>query len=422
MIRVDPVQLDLRQWIRPGDGIVIGQGTAEPLTLTEALVRQRGELGGVSAFLAAMFSDTFLPGAVDGIELTGMGGVGTNRRLIQAGAMDVVPNHVSQNVQFIADGTIACDVALVQVSAPDEHGRYSLALGADHSRAAVDKARVVIAEMNRLVPQSTCDVALGEADIDVLVETSRPPIQLPAAPIGELERRIAAHVDAWIPDRATLQVGFGAIPEAIIAMLSSRRDLGMHSGMVGDSLVDLVESGALTNAHKGMDAGVTIAGVLFGTDARLYRHAHRNPALKVCPIDYTHAGDVLARLQRYVSINSALEVDLTGQVNAESIGGDYIGAVGGQVDFVRAAGRSPGGASIIALPSAARRGTLSRIVSRLSGPVTTARSDVDIVATEHGAARLRGLPFKARVKAMIELAAPQHREALSREAHELHGV
>ncbi|HEX2540154.1 MAG TPA: acetyl-CoA hydrolase/transferase C-terminal domain-containing protein [Caldimonas sp.] len=422
MIRLDPAQLQLRDWIRPGDGIVMGQGTAEPLTLTEALVRQRRELGGVRAFLAAMFSDTFLPGGVDGIELTGMGGVGTNRRLIQAGALDVIPGHVSQNVAFIADGTIACDVALVQVSPPDEHGRYSLGLGADHSRAAVDKARVVIAEMNRLVPQTTCDVALTEADIDVLVETSRPPIQLPSAPIGELERRIAAHVDAYIPDRATLQVGFGAIPEAIIAMLSNRRDLGMHSGMVGDSLVDLVESGALTNACKGIDVGVSITGVLFGTDDRLYRHAHRNPALKVCPIDYTHAADVLARLPRYVSINSALEVDLTGQVNAESIGGDYIGAVGGQVDFVRAARRSPGGASIIALPSAARRGTLSRIVGRLSGPVTTARSDVDIVATENGAVRLRGLPFKARVKAMIELAAPQHREALSREAHELHGA
>lgn len=422
MIRVDAAQLDLRRWIRPGDGIVMGQGTAEPLTLTEALVRQRAGLGGVRAFLCAMFSDTFLPGQTDGLELQGMGGVGTNRRLIKAGAMDVLPCHVSQMAEFIGDGTIACDVALVQVSPPDEQGRYSLGLGADHTRAAVDKARVVIAEMNHLVPQSTCDVALLEADIDVLVETRRAPIQLPTAPVGELERRIAGHVDAFIPDRATLQVGFGAIPEAIIAMLSNRRDLGVHSGMVGDSLVDLVERGIVTNAHKGMDPGVSITGVLFGTDERLYRFAHRNPALKLCPVGYTHAGEVLSRLQRYVSVNSALEVDLTGQVNAESIGGDYIGAVGGQVDFVRAAGRSPGGASIIALPSAAKGGTLSRIVGRLSGPVTTARSDVDVVATEHGAVRLRGLGFRQRVQAMIGLAAPQHREALQRQARELHGV
>ncbi len=419
---VDAAQLDLREWIRPGDGIVIGQGTAEPLTLTEALVRQRRELGGVRVYLAAMFSDTFRPEACDGLQITGMGGVGSNRRLIKAGVMDVLPCHVSQVSEFITGGEIPCDVALVQVSPPDEQGRYSLGLGADHSRAAVDKARIVIAEVNARVPQVCCDVALTAADIDVMVATDRAPIQLPAAPIGELERRIAAHVDRYIPDRATLQVGYGAIPEAIIAMLSNRRDLGMHSGMVGDSLVDLVECGALTNACKGIDPGVSITGVLFGTDERLYRWAHRNPLLRLCPIPYTHAGAVLARLQRYVSVNSALEVDLTGQVNAESIAGDYIGAVGGQVDFVRAAGRSPGGASIIALPSAAKGGTLPRIVARLDGPVTTARSDVDVVATENGAVRLRGLTFKQRVRAMIDLAAPQHREDLARQARTLYGV
>jgi acyl-CoA hydrolase len=422
MIRIDAAQLDLREWIRPGDAIVIGQGTAEPLTLTEALVRQRAELGGVRPFLCSMFSDTFMPDRCDGLALRGIGGVGTNRRLIKAGLMDVVPCHVSQIVDFIVGGEIGCDVALVQVSPPGADGRYGLGLAADYTRTAADKARIVIAEMNHVVPQSTCAVSLGADDIDVLVETRRPPLQLPAAPIGDLERRIAGHVDAYIPDRATLQVGFGAIPEAIIAMLSNRRDLGVHSGMVGDSLVDLVERGAVTNAFKEMDVGVSITGVLFGTDDRLYRFAHRNPALRLCPIGYTHAGEVLSRLQRFVSVNSALEVDLTGQVNAESIGGDYIGAVGGQVDFVRAAGRSAGGASIIALPSAAKGGALSRIVARLGGPVTTARSDVDVVATEHGAARLRGLSFRERVKAMIGLAAPQHREELARQARELHGV
>jgi acyl-CoA hydrolase len=420
MIRIDPAQLDLREFIRPGDAIVMGQGTAEPLTLTEALVRQRRELGGVRVFLGVMFSDTFDPAQCDGIELRGLGGVGTNRRLVKAGVLDVMTCHVSQVNDFIAGGEIGCDVALVQVSPPDEQGRYSLGLAADYTRAAVDKARVVIAEMNHLVPQSLCDGALVASDIDVLVETRRAPIQLPSAPIGDLERRIAAHVDAYIPDRATLQVGYGSIPEAVIAMLSNRRDLGVHSGMVGDSLVDLVECGAVTNAFKEMDVGVSVTGVLFGTDDRLYRFVHRNPAVRVCSIDYTHAGAVLSRLSRYVSINSALEVDLTGQVNAESVNGDYIGAVGGQVDFVRAAGRSPGGASIIALPSAAKGGTLPKIVARLSGPVTTARSDVDVVATEHGAVRLRGMPLRHRVKAMIDLAAPQHREALERQAHEIY--
>jgi acyl-CoA hydrolase len=422
MIRIDAAQLDLREWLQPGDAIVIGQGTAEPLTLTEALVAQRAGLGGVRPFLCSMFSDTFLPDRCDGLALRGIGGVGTNRRLILAGLMDVVPCHVSQINEFIRSGEIHCDVAFVQVSPPDEDGRYRLGLAADYTRVAVDKARVVIAEMNHRVPQSNSEGSLGADDIDVLVETDRAPIQLPTAAIGELERQIARHVDPFIADRATLQVGFGSIPEAIIAMLSNRRDLGVHSGMVGDSLVDLVECGAVTNAHKEHDIGVSITGVLFGTDDKLYKFAHRNPEVRVCSIDTTHAATVLMRLQRFVSINSALEIDLTGQVNAESVGGDYIGAVGGQVDFVRAAGRSPGGASVIALPSTAKRGTVSKVVARLNGPVTTARSDVDVVATEHGAVRLRGLSFRERVKAMIGIAAPQHREALEREARLLHGV
>src|SRR5436190_18171248 len=160
--------------------------------------------------------------------------------------------------------------------------------------------------MNRQYPQTTCDIALTDAYIDVLVETDRQPIQLPSAAIGELERLIAGHVDSYIPDRSTLQVGFGAIPEAIIAMLANRRDLGVHSGMVGDSLVELVQRGVVTNAAKGMDEGVSITGLLFGTDAKLYRFSHLNKAIKICPVDYTHAYDVLSRLQRYVSINSAL--------------------------------------------------------------------------------------------------------------------
>lgn len=422
MRTVDTAQLDLRAWIRPGDGIVCGQGTSEPLTLTEALVAQRAGLGGVRLYLAAMFSSTFLPGHCDGLQITGMGGVGTNRRLIQSGDMEVLACHVSQVPEFIAGGQIPCDVALVQLSPPDAHGRYSLGLGADHTAAAVRQARVVIAEVNSRVPQTNCAFSLTEADIDVAVHTQRQPIQLPTAAVGELERRIAAQVDPYIPDRATLQVGFGGIPEAIIALLGNRRDLGVHSGMVGDSLVDLVECGAVTNACKGVDAGVSIAGVLFGTDEKLYRWAHRNPALRLCEIGETHAQAALVRLPRFVSVNSALEVDLTGQVNAESVGGDYIGAVGGQLDYVRAGARSAGGASIIALPSAARGGSVTRVVARLAGPVTTPRSDVDVVATEHGAVRLRGLGLRQRVRAMLELAAPAHREALARQAHTLYGA
>lgn len=411
MQHVDVGAIDLRGLVRPGDTVTFGQGTAEPQTLTEALAAQRAGLGRFRVFLGSAFTETFSPEHRDHIDFLGVGGIGTNRRLTRAGCLDVIPCHVSSIPSLIRSGRIPCDVLMVQVSPPNEDGEYSPALANDYIGAALEKARVVIAEVNRRVPQASCMRPLRADDIDVLVESDRPLIQLPAAKVGELERRVAAHVDPYIPERATLQVGIGAIPEAIMALLTARRDLGVHSGMIGDSVADLMEAGVITNVAKGIDPGVSVTGVLFGTD-RLYRYAHRNPAIRVCPIDYTHGADTLARLQRLVSINSALEVDLTGQVNAEGIGGDYVGAVGGQVDFVRAAARSEGGVSIIALPSTAKGGEVSRIVARLSGPVTTARSDADVIATEHGAVRLRGLALRERVKAMASIADPRHREAL----------
>ena len=412
MERVEVGAIDLRAFIRAGDTVTFGQGTAEPQTLTEALVAQRANLGGrFRVFLGSAFTETFSPEHRDHIDFLGVGGIGTNRRLTKAGCLDVIPCHVSSMPGFIRDGIVPVDVLMVQVSPPNEKGEYSPALANDFMRVAAEKARIVIAEVNARVPQAPCMAPLTAADIDVFVETDRPLIQLPSATVGDLERQVAKHVDSYIPDRATLQVGIGAIPEAIMALLTQRRDLGIHSGMIGDSVADLMEAGVITNACKGIDPGVSVTGVLFGTD-RLYRFAHRNPAIRVCPIDYTHSADSLGRLKTLVSINSALEADLTGQVNAEAMGADYVGAVGGQVDFVRAAARCEDGVSIIAFASSAKGGTISRIVPRLSGPVTTPRSDVDVIATEHGAVRLHGLPLGERVKAMVSIAAPQHREAL----------
>ena len=252
-------------------------------------------------------------------------------------------------------------------------------------------------------------------EITLAVETDRSPIELPAAKFGPLEQQIARHVAALIPDRATLQMGIGAVPEAIVAMLGDRRDLGVHSGMVGDSVVDLMERGAVTNAHKGIDPGVTVTGVLFGTQ-RLYRFAHENPQLRLCHTRYTHAAGTLAKVRGLVSINSALEVDLTGQVNAEQTGSEYLGGTGGQVDFVRAGMRSPGGHAIIALPATARGGTVSRITARLTGPVTTARSEVDVIVTEFGAAELKGQSLAERARRLAAIAHPGFRESLEHEA------
>jgi len=409
--------LDLAEYVRPGDGVIFQQGCGEALSLGEAFVQQRAAYSGASVFFGSGFSRTFQPEHADHLRFSGIGGIGTLRKLASAGVLDPIPCHISAVAPLLGDGTIRADVVMLQVSPPDEHGRYSLGLVNDYVRAAMERARVVIAEVNRQVPWSHCDRLLTEADFTVAIETDRPPLELPTAAFGETERRIATHLQDLIPERATLQVGIGAVPEAILASLADRRDLGIHSGMIGDSVVDLIERGAVSNAHKGLDEGITVSGVLFGTAQRLYRFAHRNPQIRLCPTSHTHALGVLARLKNLVSINSALEVDLTGQVNAEAIGSDHIGAVGGQVDYVRAAAQSAGGISIVALPAAGRQGE-SKIVSRLSGPVTTPRSDVDVIATEHGVARLRGRGVRERVKAMVAIAPPEHRERLLREARE----
>ncbi|MBL8287610.1 MAG: acetyl-CoA hydrolase [Rubrivivax sp.] len=417
MRTVDLASLDLAQYVRPGDGVVFQQGCGEALSLGEAFVQQRAGYSGASVFFGSGFSRTFQPEHADHLRFSGIGGIGTLRKLASAGALDPIPCHISWIEPLLRDGTIRADVVILQVSPPDERGVYSFGLVNDYVRTAMARARVVIAEINRQIPWSHCDRPLTEADITVAVATDRAPLELPTAPFGEAERRIAAHLQDLIPDRATLQVGIGAVPEAIVASLADRRDLGIHSGMVGDSVVDLIERGAVSNAHKGLDEGVTVSGVLFGTRQRLYRFAHRNAQIRLCPTSYTHAIGVLSRLKNLVSINSALEVDLTGQVNAEAIGSDHIGAVGGQVDYVRAAAQSAGGVSIIALPAAGRQGE-SKIVSRLSGPVTTPRSDVDVIVTEHGVARLRGRGLRERAQALAAIAAPEHRERLLREARE----
>ena len=412
-------RLDLSQYIRPGDGILFQQGCGEALSLTEKLVAQRAAYSGASIFFGSGFSKTFQPEHADHLRFKGFGGIGTLRKLAAAGKLDPVPCHISSIGPLIRAGTIRTDVVLLQVSPANEKGEHSFGLVNDYVRAAMSKARVVIAEINAQIPWAPCDQPLKPGEVTVAVETDRAPLELPAAPFGELERRIAAHLADFIPDRATLQVGIGAVPEAIVAMMSDRRGLGVHSGMIGDSVVELMERGVITNENKGLDPGVTISGVLFGT-SRLYRFAHRNPQVRLCPTSYTHSLATLSKLRNLVSINSALEVDLTGQVNAEAIGGDHIGAVGGQVDFVRAAVQSEGGVSIIALPATGKKGD-SKIVSRLSGPVTTARSDVDVIATEHGAVRLRGLSIRERVRAMVSIAAPDHRDALMRDARETWG-
>jgi acyl-CoA hydrolase len=408
--------LDLGAFLRRGDRIVWGQACGEPTTLVEALLAQAESIGELSAFAATSFSGLLTEEAARKIAISSMGAIGALRTLAAAHRLGIIPCHVSQVGPMIEQGLIGCDVALVQVSAPDKDGNHSFGVISDFVQAAVKKARVVIAEVNELVPFTFGNAVLPAAEIDCAVRVARLPVEVPSAKIGPTDLEIAGIVAGYIEDGAVLQVGIGAVPDAILRLLKDRRDLGVHSGMIGDGLVDLVEAGVITNALKPIDPGVSITGALIGT-RRLYEFVNRNPRIGMRNSGYTHDASVLARLPKLVTINSAIEVDLTGQVNAEQSGTHYLGGTGGQVDFVRAGLRSPGGRSIIALPATARDGKVSRITAALAGPVTTARSDVDVIVTEFGAAELKGQTLAERTRRLIAIAHPDFQEELSRSAH-----
>jgi acyl-CoA hydrolase len=416
-ITLRPNELDLSHFLRAGDRIVFGQACGEPTTLVEALIAQGAAIGNLGAFIATSFSGLFTPETASAFRLSSMGAIGALRSMTKANALDVIPVHVSQVGPLIAAGIMPCDVAMIQVSPADAEGNHSCGLISDYVRAAVEKARVVIAEVNEAVP-FTHGETIHASEIDVAVEVARTPVEVAPAKIGETDEAIARHCAEFIGDGSVIQTGVGAVPDAVLRLLHDRRDLGVHSGMLGDGLVDLIEAGVVTNARKEIDTGVTINGALIGTN-RLYRFAHDNPAIRMTPTGYTHDAAVLGRLSRLVTLNSALEVDLTGQVNAEQSGSAYMGGTGGQVDFVRAGARSPGGASLMVLASTAKGGSLSKIVPALSGPVTSARSEVDVVVTEFGAAQLKGQSLAERARRLVAIAHPDFREELDRHAHEI---
>jgi acetyl-CoA hydrolase len=396
--------LDLARYVRAGDTVLWGQACAEPVALTAALMEQRARIGRFRCFLGVPASDTVTAAHSDQISFLSYTGSGGNAALHHAGALDVLPVHYSHLPALIRNRTIAIDVVLLLLAPPDASGRYSLGLAEDYLPAALDAARVVIAEVNDQVPETRCGRVLTDADLHVIVRTSRPPLEVPRPQPGPVEQAIAARVAGLIEDGATLQIGIGRLPEAVMRQLGGRRDLGVHSGLLNDAVADLMEAGAITNARKSLDRGRAVAGFLYGS-RRLFAYAHRNPAIELRETEYTHHPEVLAAQERLVALNTALEVDLSGQINAEVAGGRYLGAVGGAVDFLRGAARSHGGLPIVALPAA-------RIVARLTGPVSTARSDAGIVVTEFGIADLRGQPLRERAARLIAIAPPERRAAL----------
>ncbi len=409
------ISLDLAEYLRPGDRVVWGQACGEPQTLTELLAAQRHRLPDVSCFVGIPAAATFTPAHGDRLQFESYCGTGGNQALHAAGVLDIVPVRYSRLPRLLAGGPLAADVVFVQVSAADPDGRHSLGLTDDYFSAALDTARVVIAEVNDQVPFTYGARTISSGQWTACVRVSRPPAELRTPPASPAITAVAAQVAALVPDEATLQFGIGTLPAACLDALHGHRDLGIHSGIINDAAMRLIQSGAATGARKTADPGVAVGGFLGGT-AELFAFAHRNPRLALRDTSYTHDPQMLARQGRLVAINSALEVDLSGQVNAETAGGRYVGAVGGAADFLRGAAASPGGIPVIALPSTA--GPASRIVARLSGPVSTARADAGVIVTEFGAADLRGLPLSRRYERMLAIAHPAHRDALAADLEE----
>ena len=371
--------MQLAQWIRAGDGVIFGQACAEPQTLVEALVAQRANYSGATLFMGVNWSGTVKPEHADHLRLTAYCGSGHNRKLADAGVLDIHPHPYSQLATLIRQKRIKADVLLLQVSPPNAKGEYSLGLSAEYLVPALEVCRTVIGEVNDRVPWTFSDKLLTKPDFAALIETSREPVALPYGAPSAQELAIARHALPFIPDGATIETGLGALPDAVLRLLGERKGLRIHSGSVGDGVVELMEKGVVRQAD---------GGTLMGT-RELFDHAQENPRLRLRSIEYTHHPRVLGGIERFVAINSAIEVDFTGQVNAEVAKGSYLGAVGGALDFVRAANHSPGGVSLMLLPS-------SRIVEKLQGPVATPRSEAGVIVTERGAADLRGRTLKER--------------------------
>jgi len=409
--------------IASGQQVYVQSASAAPSVLLDALVARAPELEHVRM----VHLHTEGPGPHLAPEMAGHFRhralfIGPNaRQAVREGRADYIPTFLSDIPRLFADGTLPLDAVLINVTPPDAHGYCSLGTSVDVTLAAVANARTVIAQFNRAVPRTLGDSFIRATDIDLAVECDVPPYEVASPPVGDVERRIGEFVADLVPDGATIQMGIGAIPVAVGRALAGKRDLGVHTEMFTDVVVDLVEQGAITGARKEINRGKIVSAFMMGT-RRLYAFANDNPMVELRPADYTNDTAVIRRLSRMTAINSAIEVDLTGQVVADSIGWHLYSGVGGQMDFIRGAALAPDGRAIIALPSTAAGGQASRIVQflREGAGVVTTRAHVRTVVTEWGVAELFGRSIPERAAALIAIADPRFRDELAAQARQTH--
>ena len=401
--------------VRSGMRVYIHPGCAEPETLVEALIARAPELRNVEiVHLLTMGEAGYIRPEMEGHFRHNAMFIGLNvREAVNDGRADYTPVFLSQVEGLFESGGMPLDVALVQVSPPDDHGFCSFGVGIDTTQTASREARVVVAQVNERMPRTYGDSFIHVTDIDFIVESTRPLCEMAPAKITELHQAIAKNVATLIEDGSTLQLGIGGIPDAVLNYLGDRRDLGIHTEMLSDSVIPLIESGVINNERKTLYPRKIVLGFVLGT-RKLFDYVHDNPIFEFLPNKITNDPHIIRQNNSMIAVNSALQIDLTGQVCSDSLGQYFYSGIGGQVDFLRGAARSPGGKPIVALPSTAVNGTVSRIVPMLTpgAGVVTTRGSVHYVVTEHGIAYLHGKSVRERALRLIETAHPRFREEL----------
>lgn len=402
--------------IKSGDRVVVAHACGEPAYLLDAMVANASAYRDVELvhMVAMGKGDYCKPEYAENFRHNAIFVGGSSREAVADGRADFTPSFFFE-VPRLFSTTMPVDVALVMVTPPDENGMCSLGVSVDYTQEAVKQAKLVIAQINPQMPWTGPNSLVSVKDLDVIVEHDAPLIELKPGKIGEIEKAIGEHCASLVPDGATLQLGIGAIPDAVLLFLKDKKDLGIHSEMFSDGVVELAEAGVITNAKKSLNPGKFVVAFLMGTK-RLYDFVNHNPDVDMRPVDYVNHPFVVAQNDNLISINSCVQVDLMGQVASETVGSKQISGVGGQVDFVRGASAAKGGVSIIAMPSTVK-GKISKIVPLLDegAAVTTSRNDVDYIVTEYGVAHLKGETLRQRARNLIAIAHPDFRDELKAE-------
>lgn len=401
--------------IHPGQRVFIGTGCGQPQELVDALADNSDNLADIE--IVHLLTLGTAPYAqrklIDNFRVNSFFIAENVRNVIQEGYGDYTPIFLSDIPRLFSSGQLPIDVALVQVTPPDAKGMCSLGVSVDIVKSAAENAALVIAEVNPQMPRTLGDSFLHVGDLDILVPVDRPLLEVTVTEPTEQTRKIGEHVASLVEDGSTVELGIGKIPQAVLEYLKQKKDLGIHTEMFTDSMIEVIQSGAITGKNKSMDKGKVVASFCFGTK-KLYDFIDNNPTFAFYPTEYVNDPFVISRQHKMTAINVALEIDLTGQVCADSLGTKFFSGIGGQVDFNRGAAGSLGGKAIIAMPSTARNGKVSRIVIHLTpgAGVVTTRGDVHYVVTEYGVAYLHGKRIQERALALISIAHPNFRAQL----------